>query len=140
MNSVDTNGNLPSQLIVFDGVCNLCSGLVKFIIARDPQAAFMFTPLQSEPGQQILQRYDLPNDDFESFIYIRQGILYQRSTAALYVLRDIGGLWQHLYGFIIVPRFIRDGVYDLVARSRYSIWGRKDSCMVPTPDIKKRFL
>ena len=132
--------DMPDQLIIFDGVCNLCNTVVQFVITRDPQARFHFTPLQSAPGQHILTQHHLPLDDFDSFIYLRQAKLHQRSTAALYLLKDLGGLWSLAYGFMIVPRFIRDWVYDRVARSRYSLWGKKDTCMIPTPDIKKRFL
>ena len=131
---------LPDRLVIFDGVCNLCNGAVQFIIAHDVKRSFIFTPLQSATGQKVLLQFGLPTDDFESFIYIREGKLHQRSTAALYVLKDIGGLWALLYAFIIVPRLLRDGVYNMVARYRYRIFGKRDTCMVPTPEIKKRFI
>jgi predicted DCC family thiol-disulfide oxidoreductase YuxK len=140
MNGVDITENLPPRLVVFDGVCNLCNGAVQFIINHDPSAGFMFTSLQSDIGQQILTQYALPQDDFDSFIYVREQKLYQRSTAALYVLHDLGGIWKVLYGFIIIPRPIRDWVYDRIAKSRYSLFGKRDSCMIPTPALKKRFL
>ena len=131
---------LPDRLVIFDGVCNLCNGAVQFIIVHDAKRKFMFTPLQSATGQEVLRQYGLPTNDFESFIYIRDGKIYQRSTAALFVLKDIGGLWAMLYAFIIVPQFFRNWVYDKVARSRYRIFGKKDSCMVPSPEIKARFI
>ena len=103
---------LPDRLVIFDGVCNLCNGAVQFIIVHDAKRKFMFTPLQSATGQEVLRQYGLPTNDFESFIYIRDGKIYQRSTAALFVLKDIGGLWAMLYAFIIVPQFFRNWVYD----------------------------
>ncbi|MCW3127422.1 MAG: hypothetical protein JWO03_3080 [Bacteroidetes bacterium] len=140
MNEVHINGTLPPQLIVFDGVCNLCNGAVQFVINHDPAGRFMFTSLQSEAGQKILKDNNLPPDDFDSFIYIRDQKLHQRSTAALKVIRDIGGFWKLLYAFIIIPRPIRDWVYDRIAKSRYSLFGKRDSCMIPTPELRKKFL
>jgi predicted DCC family thiol-disulfide oxidoreductase YuxK len=116
-----TRPKLPERLAIFDGVCNLCDGAVKFIIAHDRKRKFMFTPLQSAAGQEVLAAHDLPTESFESFIYLRNGKLYQRSTAALYVLKDIGGLWALFYVFIIVPGFFRNWIYDVIARSRTAI-------------------
>jgi predicted DCC family thiol-disulfide oxidoreductase YuxK len=127
-------------LVLFDGICNLCNGSVQFIISHDPEARFYFASLQSDAGQRILERYDLPLADFDSFIYIRDGKVYQRSTGALNVLKDLGGLWKVFYALIIIPRPLRDIVYDFVAKYRYKIFGKKESCMVPSADLKKRFL
>ena len=138
---LSTDGeSYKDQIVLFDGVCNLCNSTVKFIIARDPSAVFRFAPLQSLAGKALLAKYNLSEDNLESFVYIRKGQAQTRSSAALLVLKDIGGFWSVLYGFIIIPRPIRDWAYDIIARSRYSIFGRMESCMVPTPDIKKRFL
>ena len=131
--------NIPSRLVLFDGVCNLCNGAVQFIIARDPYARFSFAALQSEGGQGVLKAYGLATDALESFVYIEEQKAYRRSSAALRVLRDLGGFWKLFYVFIIIPRPVRDFVYDLVAKSRYSIFGKRDSCMVPSPDLRKRF-
>ena len=131
---------LSQKLILFDGVCNLCNGSVRFIIKRDPEASFTFASLQSDEGQRILKRYGLPTVDFDSFVYIRDGHVYQRSTGALHVLKDLGGFWKIIYAFIIVPRPIRDFVYDLIAKYRYRLFGRQSSCMVPTPELSRRFL
>ena len=132
--------DLPLRLILFDGVCNLCNGTVQFIISHDPDAQFSFTSLQSATGQQVLESFNLPTSDFDSFVYIRDGIAYRRSTAALTVLKDLGGFWKILYFFIIIPRTLRDYSYDLIARYRYSWFGKRDSCMIPSPDLKRRFL
>ena len=140
MNDLNSNSRLPEHVIAFDGVCNLCNGAVQFVINHDKAVKFRFTALQSAVGQRILQENNLPQNDFNSFIYLREQKLYQRSTAALYMLKDLGGVWSLLYGFMIFPRFIRDGVYDLIARSRYSWFGRRDSCMIPTAELRARFL
>ncbi|MBS1593752.1 MAG: thiol-disulfide oxidoreductase DCC family protein [Bacteroidetes bacterium] len=131
---------LPERLVLFDGVCNLCNASVQFVIRHDPDGRFRFAALQSDVGQEVQQRYGLSGTTFDSFIYLRAGLLYQRSTAALHLMRDLGGAWALLYGFIIVPRPLRDAVYDLVARYRYRWFGRRESCMVPTAELRGRFL
>lgn len=133
--------DLPVKpLILFDGVCNLCNGAVKFTIKRDPSGKIMFAPLQSETGKKLLAKFNLPENDYESFVFIEDGKAYQKSTAALHVLRYLRGGWPLMYAFIIVPPFIRNGIYSLIANNRYKLFGRQESCMVPTPEIKKRFL
>ncbi len=128
------------KIILFDGVCNLCNGSVQFVIKHDNKSLFKFASLQSERGQQLLQQYALPGKDFSSFVYIENNIAYTRSTAALKVARHLSGGIQLLYGFIIVPRFIRDAVYDIISKNRYKWFGKKDNCMIPTPELKQRFL
>lgn len=127
-------------IILFDGVCNLCNGVVKFIIKRDPTGKFLFAPLQGETGQRLLEQYNLPKDDFESFVLIDNGSAYQKSTAALRIAKHLGRGWQFFYGFIILPTFLRNAIYSFIANNRYRWFGRQESCMMPTPDIKKRFL
>lgn len=129
-----------NQILLFDGVCNLCNGLVQFIIKRDPKARFKFAALQSEAGQATLKKYNLPMDDIDSFVYLRGDKIYLRSTAGLNVLKDLGGIWQLCYVLIVFPKSIRDFFYDGIAKSRYNIFGRTDSCMVPTPELQSRFL
>ena len=131
---------LPQKLILFDGICNLCNGSVRFIINRDPEARFTFASLQSNEGQRILSRFGLPTTDFDSFVYITEGHVYQRSAGALNLFKDLGGFWRGFYVLIIIPRPIRDLAYDIIARYRYRLFGKKDSCMVPTPELRKRFL
>lgn len=128
------------NILLFDGVCNLCNGFVKFIIKRDPKGKFRFASLQSEKGQELLQKFNLPTEDFHSFVFIQGDQYYLRSTAALNVLRVLGGFWKPFYAFIIIPRPIRDFFYRIVAKSRYKLFGKKDSCMIPTPELKERFL
>jgi len=127
-------------VVLFDGVCNLCNRSVRFILARDPGGIFRFAPLQSDAGKNILRRYNLPTDKFGSFILLKEGELYTKSSAALKVLNELGGFWKLLYIFIVIPAPFRNAVYDLVAKNRYKWFGRSDECMVPTPEIRGRFL
>ncbi len=127
-------------VILFDGVCNLCSGSVQFIINRDPSGIFRFATLQSETGKNLVSKFDLPNDKPDAIILVENSEYYLRSTAALRILQRLGSLWQLLYVFILVPRPIRDYFYDIVARNRYKWYGKRAQCMIPSEDIKGRFL
>lgn len=129
-----------NPVILFDGICNLCNGSVQYVIRHDKKAVFSFASLQSDSGQSLLQQYKLPLSEFNSFVLIDNGIAYTKSTAALKVARKLSGPVKFLYGFIIVPPFIRDAVYNLISRNRYKWFGKKDSCMIPTPELKNRFL
>ena len=126
-------------IILFDGVCNFCNGMVNFIIARDPKAYFKFAPLQSETGQRMRLRFGV-DESVDSIILIEDESAYVFSTAALRIVKGLGGLWRLLYVFIIVPTPIRDLFYRLFARNRYWLFGKKTVCMVPTPDVRARFL
>lgn len=128
------------RLLFFDGVCNLCTGVVQFIIKRDKRGVFRFASLQSAAGEAFLSAHGMPTDAYASFVYVRKGRVLVRSTAALNIARDLGGLWSLAYGFIIVPPFLRDAIYGFVARNRYKWFGRKDECMLPTPELKARFV
>lgn len=128
------------RIILFDGVCNFCNGAVNFVIKRDKKGLVKFAPLQTEHGRQLLEKYNLPQLDMQSFVFIENGKVYLRSTAALKVCRHLNALWPLCYGFIIVPRFIRDGLYNWIAKNRYKWFGQKDSCMIPSPSIRARFL
>lgn len=128
------------HIILFDGVCNLCNGAVQYVIKRDRNKRFKFASLQSEVGKQILVKSGLPEDHLKSFVYIQGNHIYTRSDAALRVAQQLGGAVKLLYGFIIVPKFIRDLVYDLIARNRYKLFGKKDECMLPSPELKRRFI
>jgi predicted DCC family thiol-disulfide oxidoreductase YuxK len=127
-------------VLLFDGVCNLCNGLVQFVIKRDRAGQFRFGALQSTAGRKFLKKFKLPVSDLETLVLVKDGKALIKSTAGLTMLRELGGFWGLFYVFIIVPAFIRDGVYDLIARSRYSIFGKRKICMIPTPDLKSRFL
>ncbi|MEO8066965.1 MAG: thiol-disulfide oxidoreductase DCC family protein [Flavobacteriales bacterium] len=135
-----TTTTTPARLLLFDGVCNLCTGVVQFVIKRDKSQRFRFASLQSSVGENFLQENKMPTDEFASFVYLRDGKVLMRSDAALNIARDIGGLWTLAYGFVIIPRFLRDAVYNWVARNRYRWFGKTDVCMLPTPELKARFV
>ena len=139
---MEKSTNLPelSHIILFDGVCNLCNAVVQFILKNDSKKIFKFGSLQSEEGQKLLELANLPKQDFDTFVYFNNGKCLIKSTAALMVLKDMGGVFSWFYPFIIIPAFIRDGVYGLVSKSRYSLWGKKNECMLPDPSVKDRFI
>ena len=132
--------DMDSQIVLFDGICNLCNGIVQFIIKRDPKGKFKFAALQSEAGQALLAKLGFPANYKDSIIYVNGNSYYRKSTAALKILKDLGGIWKLFYVFMILPRFIRNFFYDIIAKTRYTIFGARDSCMVPTPELKDRFL
>ena len=125
---------------MFDGICNLCNGAVQFVVKRDKKEQIKFASLQSEVGKQLLTRHNLPLNEFESFVYIKNNQILLKSTAALTLMKDIGGVWQLLYIFIIVPKFIRDFIYSVVAKNRYKWFGKKEVCMMPNKKLHHRFL
>ena len=129
-----------NPLILFDGVCNLCNSSVQFVIRHDPQHIFRFASLQSSFGQKILSKYGLPLNNYNSFILFVDNKIYTGSTAALMVVGKLKGFIKLLYFFIAVPKFIRDGVYNIFAKNRYKWFGKKQECMIPSPDVRERFL
>ena len=131
---------LQQPVILFDGVCNFCNGAVNFVIKRDKKGIIKFAPLQSDVAMKLLTEYNLSTQDMRSFVFIEKNQVYTRSTAALRVCRYLDNLWPLLYGFIIVPRFLRNGIYDLIAKNRYKWFGQKTTCMIPTPEVQSRFL
>lgn len=131
--------DLNRPVLLFDGVCNLCNALVRFTVQFDESGTFRFAPLQSEIGQALLDEHGLPTDDFDSFVLIEEDDCYTRSTAALRVCRHLDGPWPLFYSFAYVPEVLRDPIYELVAEYRYQVFGRKDECPVPSPEIRERF-
>ena len=129
-----------SAIILFDGVCNFCNGSVNFIIERDPQKYFKFAPLQSEVGQKLLSEHNIDKTITDSVVLIEDGEAYVRTTAALRIARKLQGYWSWFYGFVVVPSFVRDGFYKLFAKYRYKMFGKQEACMLPTPEIRSRFL
>ena len=130
----------PTPLILYDGVCPLCTASVISVIRRDPRKRFHFAALQSPLGRMLLARYRLPQDAFQTFVLITEDGHDTRSTAVLKVARELDGPWPLLYGFILVPAPIRDLVYRIVARHRYRWFGKRDTCLVPSADIRDRFV
>lgn len=129
-----------TNILLFDGVCNLCNNAVKFIIKRDKKALIKFASLQSAIGQNLLLQHQLAFKNFDSFVYIKDDIYYLKSTAALHLLKDIGGIWKLFYAFIIIPPPIRDFIYSVVANNRYKWFGKANDCMIPTLALQQRFL
>ncbi|MBA3633745.1 MAG: thiol-disulfide oxidoreductase DCC family protein [Acidobacteria bacterium] len=129
-----------SAIILFDGVCNFCNGSVNFIIERDRTNYFKFAPLQTEIAQTLLEKYNIDKAKTDSVILIEGDAAYTHSTAALRIARKLGGAFSWFYGFIIVPKPIRDFLYKLFAKYRYKLFGKKDACRMPTPEIKEKFI
>jgi predicted DCC family thiol-disulfide oxidoreductase YuxK len=132
--------NLNKPVILFDGVCNLCNASVQFIIKRDSKKSFMFSSLQSDAAQAILLQYNLENLDFNTIILIEGGVVYDKSTAILKIIRRLSGFYKLGYIFIIVPKFIRDFVYKIISNNRYKWFGKRATCMIPTEELKLHFL
>jgi len=135
--------NLKDQhfpIVLFDGVCNLCNGVIKFTIKRDKKELLHFASLQSSPAKELMRQFELDENQLKTFVYIEDNKAYTRSTAGLKLVRNFGGLWPLLYGFIIIPKPIRDIVYNFISNNRYRWFGKEESCMIPSPEIKARFL
>jgi len=127
-------------VVLFDGVCNLCTGTVQFLIRHDPEGLFRFAPLQSEVAQDLLAEHGLEDHDLDSIVLIEGEETYVKSGAAIRIGSLLGGVYGLLGPTKYLPRFLRDAVYDLVARYRYRVFGKRESCMVPTEDNRRRFL
>ncbi|WP_448520295.1 thiol-disulfide oxidoreductase DCC family protein [Rhodoflexus sp.] len=128
------------SVVLFDGACNLCNGIVNFLIDADRRGRLKFASLQSETGQEVLLRFGMDTTDLDTFVFYTDGKAYTRSRAAIEVARKLGGLWQIAYVGIMIPPFIRDGIYRWVAKNRYRWFGKRDACRMPTPELKTRFL
>jgi predicted DCC family thiol-disulfide oxidoreductase YuxK len=139
-------GELPepatsdSRILLFDGLCYLCSGALQFVYRRDQRALFKFAWVQSELGSRLAEWCGLPTDEYETMVYIEGGVPYVKSTAFLRAVRLLRFPWPLLSVGLLVPVTVRDWVYDLLARNRYRVFGKKDACAVPTGDLKQRFL
>ena len=129
-----------SATILFDGVCNLCNGFVQFVVARDPAAHFRFATLQSRAAAALLHDAGVTAPLPDSMVLVEDGRVYTRSTAALRVARRLRAPWPLAFAFLAVPRIVRDAVYDVIAARRYRWFGRRDTCLLPTPDLQRRFL
>jgi predicted DCC family thiol-disulfide oxidoreductase YuxK len=132
--------NQYNHIILFDGVCNFCNSSVQFIIKRDKKAIFRFASLQSDFGKEQMIKYQIDVKNIDSFIYIKNDKAYIKSTAGLKVLLNLGGFWKIVHLLIFIPEPIRNWVYDGFASNRYKLFGKKESCMVPDPKLKSRFI
>jgi predicted DCC family thiol-disulfide oxidoreductase YuxK len=129
----------PHPVILFDGVCNLCNKTIQFVIRHDPNEVYRFASFQSNFGKEMLQYFKINDQKFETFILLENGKIYDRSSGALRVCKKLKGGWKMLCAFLIVPKFIRDSVYNIVARNRYKWFGKEESCWMPTPALQKLF-
>lgn len=118
------------RIVLFDGICNLCNGAVKFIMKHDRLKKFSFVPLQSAKGKSLMKNYGLPEDKYDTIIYLKGENHYELSAAVLHIFKDLGGIWKLFYAFIIIPPFIRDFFYRIIARIRYSVFGKTDTCVI----------
>lgn len=129
------------RLILYDGVCHFCAASVRFLLRHDAQARFHFAPLQSALGQQLCAEHGLNQHNFDTFVYARDGLpLRIRSDAALAVASDLGWPWKALAVLRLIPRPLRDALYDVIAKNRYRWFGQSDTCLLPTPEQRARFL
>ncbi len=129
-----------NTVIFFDGVCNLCNSSVQFVIEHDQKNQFKFTALQGDYAKEILPKFNADLEKLDTILLLENGRLYTKSSAALRVARKLNGVIPLLYTFIIVPKFMRDWVYDWIAKNRYKWWGKQESCWVPTPELKNKFI
>tara|TARA_R110002020_G_scaffold97177_3_gene232080 strand:+ start:9336 stop:9737 length:402 start_codon:yes stop_codon:yes gene_type:complete len=132
--------NKSHKIILFDGVCNLCNGAVTYIIKRDNKNVFKFAALQSEIGQKLTSKFKIDTTKVDSIILIDGEKHYEKSSAALHIAKNLSGAYPLLFGFMVVPKFIRNAVYDYIAKNRYKWFGKKESCMIPTAALKSKFL
>lgn len=139
MNTIE-NISFNKQIILFDGVCNFCNASINFIIDHDPEQRFTFAPLQSEIGQDILRKFNKNTEDFDSVFLLKDNTLYQKSEAALEITKHLSGFWKYLAIFSLFPTFFLNFFYDIIAKNRYRIFGKMDSCRIPTPELRERFL
>ena len=135
-----TDHSIEKSIILFDGVCNLCNSSVQFIIKRDKKEQFLFASLQSDYAKEQLPDEFSDGKALQSIVLKEKDEIKTKSTAALTIAKHLSGVWPILYAFIIIPKFIRDWVYDIIAKNRYKWFGKKDQCMIPSPELKSRFI
>jgi predicted DCC family thiol-disulfide oxidoreductase YuxK len=131
---------MTNPIVLFDGICNFCNGTVNFLIRQDKKKVLKFAPLQSETGQRLLETYGISGDSLESFILIHKGKALKKSSAALTLFNQLPWYWKWMQLFWILPPVIRNGIYNFIARNRYKWFGKKESCMIPTAEVRERFL
>ena len=131
---------MEQPVIVFDGFCNLCNASVDFVMRRDLNGLFQFAPNQSEAGEVIVSQADLDEIEADTIVLWEDGSTYVRSTAVLRIARRLPFPWKLAYVFIIIPRPIRDFFYRMLASNRYRLFGKRDTCRIPTPEERTRFL
>jgi len=130
----------PSKIILFDGVCNLCNSTVQRVIENDVKNQFRFASLQSEFGQKFLEKNNLDKDEFHSLILIDGDKFYTKSDAALRIGKELKGIYKISGVLLLVPKFIRNFVYDLISGNRYKWFGKMENCWLPTPELQQKFI
>ena len=141
MSQTESNSGIDGRhIVIFDGVCNLCNGSVSFIIKRDPKGKFVFIPMQSSLAEELIVKYSVAKVGVDTFLVIKDDRAYVYSDAALEIAKELSGIWAALYLLRFVPRVVRNGCYKTIARNRYKLFGRTNTCMVPTEEISSRFL
>lgn len=128
------------KIILFDGVCNLCNASVRFVLKHDKKNQFLFASLQSDAASKLLLQLNEKNIPLDTVIFIDRGVVYKKSSAILHIVKHFNLFYKSLYLFIIVPKFIRDALYDLVAKHRYQWFGKKDFCALELDKNKNRFI
>lgn len=131
---------MEKQIILFDGVCNLCNKAVTYIIDHDKNDHFKFAALQSDVGKDLLSKHSIDPQEIDSIVLIDTNKAYIKAGAALRIAKKLSGALPLLYGFVILPKFITNAIYDFIARNRYDWFGKKDNCMIPSPELKAKFL
>lgn len=131
---------MSPDIVVFDGVCHLCSGWVRFLLKHDTARRFAFAPMQGAAGQRLMREHGIDPDDPSSFLLVRDGRAETDSGAVISVVTGLGGVWQLAGVLRLVPRFVRDPVYRWIARHRYRLLGKRSACYLPAPDVAARFL
>ncbi|MFB6194078.1 MAG: thiol-disulfide oxidoreductase DCC family protein [Halobaculum sp.] len=132
--------SVEGPILLFDGVCTLCNGVVRFVVEHDRRGLVSFAPLDSPVGRALCDRFGLPTESFDSVVLIERGRAYRKSAAALRLARYLDRPWRYGASARVLPRALRDAVYDLVADNRYRVFGRKDRCPIPDPETRDRFL
>jgi len=127
-------------IVLFDGVCNFCNATVNFVIEHDKAGYFKFAPLQSEIGEHLIAKHGINTAETDSVIVVENDQAYMHSSAALRIARRLDGLWSWAYAFVVIPKPIRDFFYKVFAKHRYRLFGKQDTCMMPTREIRARFL
>ena len=133
-------GSKKEAIILFDGVCNLCNSSVQFVLQHDNKNQFLFASLQSDAARKLLLQFNYENEEMMSIVLIEDDKIYDKSTAALKIGKKLHPPWNFLYSFIIIPKALRDVVYDVIAKNRYRWFGRRDKCIINKGKYKNRFI
>lgn len=129
-----------SRIILFDGICNLCCSWVQFVIKHDSKAKFRFASIQSKSGRKLLETFEIAYESPETIIFIKDNHCLVESDAVLSILRELDGIWSAFYGFILIPKSIRNFIYRFVAKRRYRLFGKRSTCLLPNDKHQKRFI